>query len=168
MRKLILLLGAIGSFVLGFGQTEANPVKWNFGSKALGENQYELTFTASILKHWHIYDLNPTEDADKFLPIATAIEFTPSSTYQLLGKLSSNKPIAHREPSLDVTLYYHENQMILKQKIKLKEEKSTKIKVVISYQACIEENGSERRNMPQDEIFEIRSEEHTSELQSQR
>jgi thiol:disulfide interchange protein DsbD len=155
MRKLIVLLWALGSFVLGYAQTEANPVKWNFSSKSIGENQYELTFTASILKHWHIYDLNPTEDAEKFLPIATAIEFTPASSYQLIGKLSGSKPIAHREPSLDVTLYYHENQMVLKQKVKLKEEKSTKIKVMISYQACIEENGSERCNMPQDEIFEV-------------
>jgi hypothetical protein len=40
--------------------------------------------------------------------------------------------------------------MVLKQKVKLKEEKSTKIKVMISYQACIEENGSESCKMPQD------------------
>jgi hypothetical protein len=82
MRKLILMLWALGSFVLGFAQTEENPVKWSFGSKSIGDGQYELTFTASIYKHWHIYDLNPTEDAEKFLPIATAIEFTPSSSYQ--------------------------------------------------------------------------------------
>ena len=90
MRKLIVLLWAIGSFVLGFAQTGTNPVKWNFSSKSIGENQYELTFTASILKHWHIYDLNPTEDANKFLPIATAIEFTTSPSYQLEDPLSKN------------------------------------------------------------------------------
>ena len=148
---------------IGVSQTADNPVKWNFSSKSLGDNQFELTFTASIFKHWHIYDLNPTEDADKFLPIATTISFTPASNYQLMGRLTSNKPIAHREPSLDVTLYYHENQMVLKQKVKLKDNKPSKIKVLISYQACIQENGEERCNMPQDEPFEITVGEDVSE-----
>ncbi len=150
-----MTIWALFMVAIGVAQTADNPVKWNFSSKSLGDNQYELTFTASIFKHWHIYDLNPTEDADKFLPIATGIEFTPSSNYQLVGKLTSNKPIAHREPSLDVTLYYHENSMVLKQKVKLKDNSPTKIKVMVSYQACIQENGEERCNMPQDEPFEV-------------
>jgi thiol:disulfide interchange protein len=150
-----MTIWALFMVAIGVAQTADNPVKWNFSSKSLGDNQYELTFTASIFKHWHIYDLNPTEDADKFLPIATTIAFTPSSNYQLVGKLTSNKPIAHREPSLDVTLYYHENSMVLKQKVKLKDNSPTKIKVMVSYQACIQENGEERCNMPQDEPFEV-------------
>ena len=163
MRNLLFTLISLESVVIANAsiqkfktpKKEENPVKWGFSSKSLGDQLYELTFTAKIEKHWHIYGLNPTADANKFLPIATALTFTPSSTYQLIGKLSSNRPIEHYEATSDVNLYYHENQMILKQKVKLTEEKSTKIKVMISYQACIEEKGVERCNMPEDENFEF-------------
>ena len=163
MRKLLFTLIALVAVVFANAQIqksntpkkEENPVKWSYNSKSLGNQIYELTFTAKIKKHWHIYDLNPTADADKFLPIATAITFTPSSTYQLIGKLSSNKPIEHYEATSDVNLYYHEKQMIMKQKVKLAEEKATKIKVMISYQACIQEKGVESCLLPEDKNFEF-------------
>lgn len=117
MRKLlaVIILALFQSFGL-MGQTSDNPVLWSYSVKPMENNQYEIQFKAKILPYWHIYALNPTSDEDKFLPIATAVSFAPSKDYKVMGKLESSKPITHPVPALDVTLFYHENEMILKQK----------------------------------------------------
>ncbi len=156
MRKLlaVIILALFQSFGL-MGQTSDNPVLWSYSVKPMENNQYEIQFKAKILPYWHIYALNPTSDEDKFLPIATAVSFAPSKDYKVMGKLESSKPITHPVPALDVTLFYHENEMILKQKVELTKSENTAIKVVVSYQACIEENGEEKCLFPKDDAFTI-------------
>ncbi len=154
--------------LMTLAQTSDNPVLWSYTVKPLENHQYEIQFKAKILKFWHIYALNPTSDESKFLPIATTVSFTPSKDFQLIGKLESSKPITHPVPSLDVTLYYHENEMVLKQKVNLLSKEKAKIKVVVSYQACIEENGEEKCLFPKDDAFTIEiSPETTVETQEQ-
>jgi len=156
MRKLlaVIILALFQSFGL-MGQTSDNPVLWSYSVKPMENNQYEIQFKAKILPYWHIYALNPTSDEDKFLPIATAVSFAPSTDYKVMGKLESSKPITHPVPALDVTLFYHENEMVLKQKVELTKSENTAIKVVVSYQACIEENGEEKCLFPKDDAFTI-------------
>jgi thiol:disulfide interchange protein len=168
MRKTIFTILVVMQTLISMAQTSDDPVAWSYTVKPLENNQYEIQFKAKILKHWHIYALNPTSDENKFLPLATAITYTPSKDYKLLGKLESSKPITHPVPSLDVTLFYHENEMILKQKVELSKPEKTKIKVMVSYQACIEENGEEKCLFPKDDEFTIEiSPETTVETQEQ-
>jgi len=156
MRKLlaVIILALLHSLETS-AQTSDNPVLWSYSVKPLENNQYEIQFKAKILSHWHIYALNPISDEDKFLPIATAVSFAPSKNYKVIGKLESSKPITHPVPALDVTLFYHENEMILKQKVELTKSENTTLKVVVSYQACIEENGEEKCLFPKDDEFAI-------------
>jgi len=156
MRKLlaVIILALFQSFGL-MAQTSDNPVLWSYSVKPMENNQYEIQFKAKILPHWHIYALNPTSDENKFLPIATAVSFAPSKDYKVMGNLESSKPITHPVPALDVTLFYHENEMILKQIVELTKSENTAIKVVVSYQACIEENGEEKCLFPKDDAFTI-------------
>ncbi len=48
-----------------------DPVDWEFGSKALEDGSYELTFTATLDDGWYIYSQNIDEGG----PIPTSFEF---------------------------------------------------------------------------------------------
>ena len=72
-----LLLG-----VAAFAQAPESTASWKVSPKALSDNEYELTFTASIEPGWHIYTVdhkyNPTtlefDSPDGFTPVGSLVQ----------------------------------------------------------------------------------------------
>lgn len=70
-----LLLGAIPAFA------QNNPVAWSTSTEELARNKFRITFTASIERPWHMYDLGPYTGG----PNATAFTFEASEGVTLDG-----------------------------------------------------------------------------------
>ena len=90
-------------------------VSWSFSVEQNGD---EATVIGKItmVKHWHIYAVYLPKGS--FL-IPTKVDLTPSSNFQLVGKLIEPKPIFEHDDIADEDLMYHSNTVFLKQKIKI-------------------------------------------------
>ena len=110
-------------------------VTWAFSQKKIGENEYELVFTAKIEPSWHLYSQIETPDG----PLPTLFEFEKSKEYKLLGKTIEPKPIEHAEPVFDnLVVRFFENTAVFKQKVKVLSDKPVVIKGLIDGMACNE------------------------------
>ena len=131
------MLWALGSFVLGFAQTEDNPVKWSYSANPLEDNQYELNFSAQIFKSWHVYALKVSDNPDFIGPIPTSIRLNPDAkNYTINTSIKDGKYITHFDPNFDADLNYYEKTISFKQIIKVKSEKPFILKGVLEYMAC--------------------------------
>jgi thiol:disulfide interchange protein len=81
LRKIlfIILLSAPSAFLCA---QIYDPVSWDFGYEKKGDNKYELIFTATIEKGFHIYAM----DVPKGGPIPTSFTFDSLPGYVLEGK----------------------------------------------------------------------------------
>ena len=84
-RIFALCLACIALFNISSAQI-FTPVKWKFSVKALENNEYEISASASIEDTWHVYALNVSDKADAIGPIPTTIKINPGSGFELVGK----------------------------------------------------------------------------------
>ncbi len=107
-------------------------VSWSFSVEQNGD---EATVIGKItmVKHWHIYAVYLPKGS--FL-IPTKVDLTPSSNFQLVGKLIEPKPIFEHDDITDEDLMYHSNTVYLKQKIKITSDKDFTLKGKFSFQTC--------------------------------
>lgn len=115
MKYFRLLLAAL---LLPFAASAQiyNPVKWETGQKSLGNDEYELYFTATIDDHWHLYSQNlPSEDG----PIATFFDYQELSGVELVGKTTEDgKMVTEYDPNFMMDLNYYEHTVTFRQKVK--------------------------------------------------
>lgn len=112
------------------------PVKWKFASTKVNDCEYELQFTGTIDKHWHVYSLTlPGDDG----PMPAKLDFQKNSSYDLIGRPTEGAPIQSYDTVFKMNVAYFEKIVVFKQKIRLKANKEIIIKGNIEYQVCIEE-----------------------------
>lgn len=111
-----------------------NPVKWEFASKALANNEFELRFKATIEEHWHLYSQFLEEDG----PIPTAFTINANADIELIGNVVEPKPIKQFDPNFQMDLKYFEHSVVFVQKVKLKNTKGTKVTGELTYMVCDE------------------------------
>ena len=75
----LILLVPISSF-----SQVLKPVKWQFSTEKINENEAYLVFKAVIENNWHMYGMNIPEGG----PVATSFTFDSSKTYKLIGGYS--------------------------------------------------------------------------------
>ncbi|HAH58034.1 MAG TPA: disulfide bond formation protein DsbD [Bacteroidales bacterium] len=130
--RLFILLSLFLPFAL---QAQVlKPVKWSFSSKALSDNEVQLTFKATIDHTWHLYsqDVPPHPDG----PVPTSFTFEKSPNYALIGKVTEPKPIEEYDNQFQITLKYFENQAVFTQKIKVLSDKDFTISGELEFMVC--------------------------------
>ena len=129
MKKLLFLflISSLGLI------SQVSHVKWVTEIKKLSDCEYELTFKASIDKHWHIYSINQKA---KDGPNATSFSFTPSEDYKLIGKVYESIPIKEYDKVFEMNVAYHEKKAFFIQKVKLLKDKKIQIKGRFEAQCC--------------------------------
>lgn len=135
MKKVkLFLLMAVALFATSAVNAQiAEPVKWKAEVKSLGNNEFLITYTASIDAGWSIYDLGPYVDG----PMATT--FTPSENknVQLIGKL---KPVVEAKKKHDATWGMEIGKFYTKvqftQKVKLTGKGPVNFVMNVEWQAC--------------------------------
>ena len=62
------------------------PVKWEYSTEKLADNQYKITFNASVEDGWYVYSSNIPEDG----PIPTSIFFDENEALGELGEIEES------------------------------------------------------------------------------
>lgn len=121
--------------LLGINLAQAqiySPVKWNYSSKKISDNEAEITIKATIDKGWHMYSQNVADDG----PIPTSFSFEKSSNYSLIGKVTEGKAIEEQDVNFGMLLKFFEHEASFKQKVKLLSNKAFTIKGSLEYMCC--------------------------------
>ncbi len=136
MKRIIFIVAGIIALQLhGFTQV-MNPVEWNFSSEKLDNNEYMLTFKATIDRGWHMYGMNIPDNG----PIATSINFEESESYQLLGNIEVvTKPKEKYDASFDMDIDLHSNEAIFRQKVLAVGEESVSVTGFVEFMSCDDE-----------------------------
>lgn len=147
----------------GFAQTDDNPVVWETSVKKISETEYDLIFTASLAKDWHLYSQYNPEDAS--LPFEITIsEENPS--YNLIGKAKESK--THKEYSeiWEKEEIFFKEKAVITQRIQLINKDIVEVKLNFFGQVCKEVC----INLNEDFIFALdgRSIENLTEKQDER
>lgn len=115
MIKFYLSILFVLSSLLGYSQIE-NPVKWDYTSKQIAADRYELQFKASIEPHWHMYSSTLSGDEG---PLPTEITFNKNSNYELVGKIKEPTPIKKFDKNFQMELLFFDNEVTFTQEIRL-------------------------------------------------
>ncbi len=106
-----------------------DPVKWTFESKNLGNNEFELSFTAKVDKDWHLYSqLN--------LPNPLVFEFEESGKYTKIEGVKEPKPHQENDEYLGPVAFFKTQTVVFTQKIKASATQDFEIKGSVYGQAC--------------------------------
>ncbi len=107
------------------------PVKWKYTSNKLSDTEFELVFTASIDRNWHLY----SQDIP-MAPPATTFTFEKSPDYELIGKVvEETTPVEEYDPNFDMVLKYFSFEAVFKQKVKLLAPKAV-VKGSVEFMSC--------------------------------
>jgi len=135
--RLFFALLFIGSSA-AWGQV-LKPAKWTYTTSSqevrVGD-EIELIFKATIEKDWYLYSSDfPCED-----PIKTSFAFTPSDSYQLVGKLNAINPIDKYDEIFGCDVKIFKKTAEFRQKIKVLKA-DLRIEGESEYQTCTEVTG---------------------------
>ncbi len=112
-----------------------DPVKWKFSHKDLGDGEYELQFTATIEKGWHLYAIKLPPEV---MTQPTEFAFDSLKNVQLDGTVAEPEPITKFDPVNEEELSWFENEVTFTQKLKLVEHNGY-VKGAVYFMACDDE-----------------------------
>lgn len=136
MRKSLSFVAFLLSYV-AFSQI-LEPVKWSFSTKDLGNGFAELQFKATMDPGWHLYSQAIEEDPSVITPVPTRFAVNPGPGYELMGKVTEEKPIEEYDPNFDLVLKYFSGTTTFRQKVRILSEKDFTIQGEVEFMACDE------------------------------
>lgn len=111
------------------------PVTWSFDKKDLGNDEYELTYTANMKDGWTVYSQFTSDDG----PVPTEVYYENQEGIQLIGKgVETGHKKEGPDPLFDnvnVVKYLSDQPFTIKQKIKVT-DKSKPITGFVTYMTC--------------------------------
>ena len=131
MRKLILFIFLI--LLASFTSAQVyDPVTWDFGYEKTGDRQFELIFTASVEKNWHIYSMDIPDGG----PIPTSFSFDTVPGYKLIGKTYEvTNPVEVLDEAFGFKIKTFSTKAEFRQKISVVEPSFT-VKGAVNFMAC--------------------------------
>lgn len=136
MKKCIFILSSFFIVTLATAQS-LSPVSWNFNSKKISDNVYEIQMTASIQPGWHLYSQNQPKDA---IAQPTSFVFNKNPLLQFEGAVKETGTLEKfKDRELNISANQYSNKVVFTQKVKLKSKAKTNITGKLTYQACTDE-----------------------------
>lgn len=134
-NNLLLILLFLFSASTSFAQV-LEPVKWTSKSKQVGENQFELTFSAKIQEGWYLY----SQELDEGGPIPTTFDFESVKDAHLVGKIQEIGDLKEAfEPMFEMDVRKYAKKVTFKAKVKTTKPKVS-IEVPVIYMSCNDES----------------------------
>ncbi|MDF1863537.1 MAG: protein-disulfide reductase DsbD family protein [Saprospiraceae bacterium] len=133
MRTLLIFAILLFSLQTSFSQN-LNPVTWEFSSKKVGENEYDLTYTANIQSGWYVYSQYLEGDDG---PIPTSFNYEGGDHYEMAGKnieSEANRKEGH-DPMFDMNIVKYSKKAVFTQRVKIKDA-SKPITGYLEYMTC--------------------------------
>jgi len=140
-----------------FAQIE-HPVSWKIALYKIDKNEFEVTYSATIETHWHLYSF----DIGSGGPVPTTITFKPNEGITVIGSPTTNKkPTEKMDPMFDMKIRYFDQNVTFTQKIKTAANVA-KIVGYIEFMTC----NDEKCLQPEQEQFNFDVPDNTKENKS--
>ena len=112
------------------------PVNWDYNVNKINDNEYNISFSASILNGWKLYSqFSPDEGA-----LPTSFSFINNiSKFEADELFNEDDYIVGYDNVFKMDLYYYENEANFNQNVKLLDKDLNQIKVEIDYSSCDDE-----------------------------
>lgn len=133
MKKLYFILLSLFITASVFAQG-LNPVSWNFSSKKISDNIYEIQMTATIQRGWHLYSQTQPRDA---IAQPTSFVFNKNPLVEFDGKVKELGNLEKfNDKELDISANQYSNKVVFTQKVKLKGKAKTNVTGKLTFQTC--------------------------------
>lgn len=131
MKKLLVAMMLFALPVLALAQ-DMNPVKWEFTSKKVSAQEYEVIAKATIDGGWHLYAQEAGEG-----PVPTSFKFAKNPLVAPKGKVAESGKL-HKafDKNFNSELKYYENTVTFIQKVTVKGKAVTKVKGSVEFMVC--------------------------------
>lgn len=132
MKKLALFLVAALVTTLSINAQSTTQVKWNFSSKKIADNTYEIHMTATINGNWHMYAQDGGDG-----PVSTSFTFTKNPLLTMDGKVKEvGKMKKVYEESFSSEVRYYEKTVDFVQVVKVKGKAKTNLAGKVEFMVC--------------------------------
>ena len=132
MKKIIVFLVVF----LGFSTSilaQLETVKWSTSIEKHADNEYTITYKATISDGWHLYSQHLPDNG----PIPTAFTFVDSDKdYTLIGKTEETEPHIEFDEVFQMETPFFADKAEFKQRIKLLKKDINTVKAVVEFQTC--------------------------------
>jgi hypothetical protein len=133
MKHLIPLLALLFATSV-FGQSNKQ-VQWNFSSKKISDNTYEIHMTATVSGDWHLYAQNVGVDG----PVPTSFSFNKNPLLVLDNKIKEvGTLVKKKEEVWGGVVNYYLNKVNFIQVVKLKGNIKTNVAGKVEFMVCNE------------------------------
>lgn len=153
MKKILFISGLLFLFIFQVVAQIEDPVKWTYNSKQIDENTYELIFTSTIDKTWHLYsqhvpkggpektsfyfyELDGFEFVDKSLKIVEEESYVVENDTDYIVPFTEPKGHEENDPNFKMVVKYFEDEAVFSQTIKLKTNDPLAITGYIYFMCC--------------------------------
>jgi len=120
------------------------PVKWSFEAQKVAELEYDLIFTATIDKGWHVYSQYLESDEG---PIPTSFHFDENPHVEFVGKTKETGIKSEAYDSLfEMKAIQFSGKPVFTQRVKLREGTKS-VKGYLEYMSC-----DNKRCLPPSEV----------------
>jgi thiol:disulfide interchange protein DsbD len=135
---------------LGFFQITSaqvlEPVTWAAETEQISEDQWLLSFTATIEDGWYMYSQEETDG-----PLPTYFEFrNQENGYELIGSTSEPDVAPKYDKIFEIDVKKFERFALFQQKVKITKADLSQFQVMVDYQVCDDE-----KCIPADYTFNI-------------
>ena len=114
---------------------QINPVSWDYAAKKINDDEFEVTFTATIDKGWNIY----SQHTDPSGPVPTSINFEENANLEIIGEtVETGKKKEAFDELFGVKVIKFGGEVVFTQKIKNKGG-ANEIKGYLEFMSCDDE-----------------------------
>lgn len=117
-----------------FSAQKQDPVTWKATYKSISQTEGEIIVSAVLQNGWHTYSQRPTDAG----PISTIITFSPTNTFELLGKAEEINVNEEYDKAFEAKVYMFDDKSEFRQKIKLKSKSGFPISFKVEFICCSE------------------------------
>lgn len=136
MKKFFIVLLSFFSVAVASAQI-LNPVKWDFSSKKIGDNIYEVQMIATIQQGWHLYSQTQPADA---IAQPTSFSFNKNPLLDFDGKVKElGKLQKYKDEKLGIAANQYSEKVVFVQRVKVRGKAKTNVTGKLEYQTCNDE-----------------------------
>jgi hypothetical protein len=132
MKKILLLITLFSIAGVSFAQL-SDPVKWSYTAIKKSDKVYEVTYTATIEKPWHIY----SQTTPKGGPVPTKFVYKTNPLITISGIPKEDGALVKKhEEVFGIDVKYFDTKVLFTQTVNLKSSVKTNIAGTIEYMVC--------------------------------
>lgn len=130
--SLVLLIG----LVLPVSAQMGNYIQWTQTHQKVNDTEADIIFTAQIEPSWHLYGTEIAEGG----PTATQLVIDKLVGAELVGKLKADRePISKHDAMFDMQISYWEDEVVLRQRIKVTDADKFRFEGALRFMMCNDE-----------------------------